>query len=67
MKSGITVVVCVDDRMGMTFNKRRQSKDRIMLDELIRSFPDKKILISDFSQKLFADYPNSVFVLPSPP
>lgn len=37
-----------------------------MLAELISSFPDKKILINDFSAKLFADYPESVLLLPSP-
>ena len=66
MKNGFTAVVCIDDRGGMTFNKRRQSKDRVMLAELISSFPDKKILINDFSAKLFADYPESVLLLPSP-
>ena len=66
MKNGITVAVCLDKEGGMIFNNRRQSKDRVMLAELLDSFPDRKILISPFSEKLFLKYPDRVLVVPSP-
>ena len=66
MKSGVTVVVTVDDEYGMIYNNRRQSKDRVMLAEFLGSFPEKTILISEFSEKLFSNYPDRVKVIPSP-
>lgn len=28
------LIVCVDDRMGMAFNKRRQSRDRVLCEDI---------------------------------
>ena len=51
---GITVAVCVDDEMGMMFNSRRQSRDRVLIEELISSTKGK-IYIHPYSKTLFGD------------
>lgn len=51
------LIVCLDENNGMTFNNRRQSKDRVV-GERIKEIagPDKKIYISPKSEKLAAEY-----------
>lgn len=58
----MTIAVCIDDKNGMMFNKRRQSRDSELIRNFIGFCEDKKILISSFSEKLFADYSERVTV-----
>ncbi len=48
----ITVAVCVDDRGGMTFFGKRQSRDRVLISELCESVQEK-IYIHPYSKLLF--------------
>ncbi len=50
----MTVAVCVDDRMGMLFNNRRQSRDKFVIDDLMSIA--EKVYINSFSEELFEDY-----------
>jgi len=54
--------ICLDDRNGLKFNKRRQSRDAAVLED-IRSQFSGKLLIEPFSEKLIqaAEIP---YVLP---
>lgn len=47
------VIVCLDDNEGMLFNKRRQSKDRKVLENIAGM--TESIWIHSFSEKLFAE------------
>lgn len=47
------VVVCVDDRGGMMFNRRRQSRDRALIADLLASVGDSRLLIAPYSELLF--------------
>lgn len=49
------VVVCVDDQKGMMFNKRRQSQDKIMREDLLKETGEGKIWMNAYSRELFAD------------
>ena len=49
------VAVCLDPKNGMTFNDRRQSRDRVVVDNIIKTASDNRIRISEYSQTLFAD------------
>ena len=49
----MNIIVCLDDNLGMLFNRRRQSKDRRILED-IEDFA-KEIMISSFSENLFAE------------
>ena len=50
----LTVAVCVDDNGGMTFNNRRQSRDRMLISELCAT-SKAPVFISPFSRILFTD------------
>ena len=50
----MTLYICLDDRNGLRFNKRRQSRDIAVLED-IRSRITGKLLIDAFSGKLIAD------------
>lgn len=49
----MTVYVCLDDRNGMLFNNRRQSRDRAVLED-IRVSVSGTLTIDAFSEKLIA-------------
>ena len=56
------VIVCLDDNGGMLFNNRRQSRDKVLLSDVMESLNDEKLNISSFSEKLFSDYSERVCV-----
>lgn len=56
------VILCLDDNNGMLFNKRRQSRDRIVTEDVFSDLNGQQLKISPFSEKLFADYSQSVCV-----
>ena len=63
--AGMTLYICLDDRNGLRFNHRRQSRDAVVLED-IRSLCSGKLLIQPFSEKLIreAEIP---YVLPPEP
>lgn len=65
MDKGLTLIACVDDRMGMLFNRRRQSKDRVMRERLLARLGGKRLCLSPYSARLFGDVP-SLFVSDDP-
>lgn len=50
----MTVYVCLDDRNGMLFNKRRQSRDAKVLEDIKASVPGV-LTIDPFSEKLIRE------------
>lgn len=48
------VIVCLDERQGMLFNHRRQSRDRALIDDVMASLGDALLRIAPYSQSLFA-------------
>ena len=61
----ITVAVTVDERMGIAFNKRRQSRDRILIRDLVSTLSDK-IYVSEYSLPLFDEYKDRIVVADDP-
>ena len=51
----ITVAVCIDDEGGVMFNNRRQSRDRVLINELM-STVGTRVHIHHYSSKLFSGY-----------
>ena len=47
------IIVCLDDYGGMLFNHRRQSRDRVLIEDVISDLSDKKIYILEYSKLLF--------------
>ena len=49
----MTIYLCLDDRKGLQFNKRRLSRDAAVLEDLRRELPGT-LTIEAFSEKLIA-------------
>ena len=47
----MNVIICIDDNQGMLFNKRRQSRDAKVLEDIVSL--TNEVWISPFSEKLF--------------
>ena len=58
------LIVCLDDNNGMMFNKRRQSRDKILIENVLELCKDEKLYTSEYSAKLFPE--NSVEVIEIP-
>jgi hypothetical protein len=56
------IAVCTDDNNGMLFNNRRQSRDMLLIEDLIKYANANKILINEFSKSLFSDYENNILI-----
>ena len=50
----MTVIICLDDQSGMAFNKRRQSRDSRVTEDLKAEFSEDGIKIAPYSEPLFA-------------
>lgn len=50
------VIVCLDEREGMLFNRRRQSRDRALIENVMSDLGDALLRVSPYSQSLFAQY-----------
>ena len=62
----MTVFICTDDRGGMMFNKRRQSRDKQVIEDAVRTADDGVIYISAYSEPLFAESEASVIAVTNP-
>ena len=47
------LIVCVDDKMGMAFNKRRQSRDRVLCEDILRVTAGETVGMAERSAMLF--------------
>ncbi len=53
-------VVCVDDRGGMLFNRRRQSQDRLLRQDLLEEAGGRPVWLNPYSLKQFPDPPENL-------
>ena len=51
----MTIFVCIDDRGGMSFNGRRQSRDSVVAEKMVEMSDGGRLLMSEYSAKLFND------------
>ena len=65
MARGLSVALCIDERGGMLFGGKRQSRDRVLIEELISS-TEGKVVINEFSSSLFRDYDDKVRIEKKP-
>lgn len=49
------VIVCVDDNMGMMFNHRRQSQDRVLRERILQKTKGTKLWMNHYSAKQFGE------------
>ena len=50
----MNLIVCLDDKNGMMFNKRRQSQDRLLRERVLALVPSK-LYMSAYSAKQFGE------------
>ena len=60
------LIVCLDDNLGMMFNRRRQSRDRELIADLIRLVGTTPLWISPYSAPLFGEDCPSLQVADNP-
>lgn len=49
------IIVCIDDNKGMLFNKRRQSQDNNLREDIINNLNGSRLLMNEYSYKQFKD------------
>ena len=52
----MNICVCIDDNRGMSFLKKRLSRDRLLIEKLLSHTEYNKIYISKYSLPLFEEY-----------
>lgn len=58
----MNLIACVDDKMGMLFNKRRQSMDRVLRARVLELCAGKKLWMNTYSRKQFDDNTEGITV-----
>ena len=58
----MTIALCVDDRYGMMFNRRRQSKDSLLRKRLLEHVNGNKLWMNSYSATQFQPLPENVVV-----
>jgi hypothetical protein len=61
----LTVAVTVDDKMGVSFNKRRQSRDKILIEDLCKS-TEGIIYVTSYSAPLFEGFTDRIMIVDNP-
>ncbi len=61
----LTVAITVDDNMGIAFNKRRQSRDKKLIEDLCKK-ADGDIYVSSYSAPLFEEHEDRIRVVDDP-
>ena len=57
------LIVCLDDNKGMMFNNRRQSRDRVLIENVLELCKNDKLYTNEYSAKLFPE--NTVEIVDS--
>ena len=51
----MNIIVCIDNNNGMMFNKRRQSQDKILRENIKKLTKDSILYMNEYSYKLYKD------------
>ena len=57
----MNIIVCIDNKNGMMFNKKRQSRDRKLIEDIINSIKFK-ICMNKYSSGLFLKYLDQIII-----
>lgn len=56
------VILCLDDRNGMMFNNRRQSRDKFVIEDILKLIQGKKLFAGKYSEMLFQNFESNVII-----
>lgn len=51
--SKMIVILCLDDKGGMMFHERRQSRDRVVVEDIVNMCQNGKLFMNEYSYNLF--------------
>lgn len=51
----MVMIACVDEKNGLMFNHRRQSRDSVVCRDILQECSGKKLYMSAYSSRLFAE------------
>ena len=60
------LIVCLDDKNGMMFNHRRQSRDRVLIADMIQHVKNAPLRTSPYSAPLFGEDAPTLCIVPNP-
>lgn len=60
------LIICVDDKYGIQFNNRRQSRDAKVYIDILELIGSGRLIIGDYSRKLFNAFWNEQICIGSP-
>jgi len=60
------LIVCVDDRLGMAFNRRRQSSDKVLKERILALTEGKRLFMNPYSAGQFSGEPQIIVCEPLP-
>lgn len=49
----MNIILCLDDKNGILFNNRRQSRDVLVIDRILQVAENKTLLMNEYSSKIF--------------
>lgn len=58
----MNIIVCLDDKQGMAFNNRRQSKDRYVREKIIALCENSKLYMNSYSFGQFEENADNIIV-----
>lgn len=56
------VILCLDNKNGMMFNNRRQSKDKVVAQDILKLVDEKKLFINSYSESLFQGLESNLII-----
>lgn len=54
------IAACIDDKGGMLFNRRRQSQDRVLRQNLVQEASGRPLWMNSYSAKQFSEFPEAI-------
>ena len=60
------LIICLDDKNGISFADRRQSRDKLQIVRMLETVGNAKLYISDYSATLFGSIPENVIISSTP-
>ena len=55
-------ILCLDDRNGMMFNNRRQSRDRAVASDIIKLIDGEKLFMNEYSSGFFSEKTDNMLI-----
>ncbi len=56
------IILCLDDNNGMLFNNRRQSRDKVLVEDIINNLQGERLNIFEFSKALFVNFLDKICI-----